>query len=62
MSHVLAVMSPTWMRPVATFVRVVRAEHLMSDKALHVYRHLQLHRACHDSYSTEYFTILDSAT
>ena len=36
-------------------------EHLLSDKSLHVYRHLQSSRACHDSCDTEYFTILDSA-
>ena len=36
-------------------------EHLLSDKSSHVYRHLQSSRACHDSYDTECFTILDSA-
>ena len=37
-------------------------EHLLSDKSLHVYRHLQSSRACNDSCNTECFTILDSAT
>ena len=37
-------------------------EHLLSDKSSHVYRHLQLSRACHNSCDTECFTMLDSAT
>ena len=36
-------------------------EHLLSDKSSHVYRHLQSSRACHNSCTTECFTILDSA-
>ena len=36
-------------------------EHLMSDKASHVYKHLQSSRTCRDSCSAESFTILDSA-
>ena len=38
-------------------------EHLLSDRSLHVYRHLQSSWACHDSCTctTECFTILDSA-
>ena len=37
-------------------------EHLSADKSLHVYRHLQSSRACHDSCATECFTTSDSAT
>ena len=37
-------------------------EHLVSDKASHVYKHLQSSGTCHDSSSAETFTILDSAT
>ena len=36
-------------------------EHLVSDKASRVYKHLASSKACRDSCSTEYFTILDSA-
>jgi len=36
-------------------------EHLVSDKASHVYKHLQTSGTCHDSCSAESFTILDSA-
>ena len=35
--------------------------HLVSDKASHVYKHLQSSGTCHDSCSAESFTILDSA-
>ena len=37
-------------------------EHFLSDKSLHVYRHLQSSRASPDSEAAECFMILDSAT
>ena len=36
-------------------------EHLVSDKASHVLKHLASSKACRDSCSTECFTLLDSA-
>lgn len=37
-------------------------EHLVSEKASHVYRHLQSSKICRDSCSAESFTILGSAS
>ena len=36
-------------------------EHLVLDKASHVYKHVMSSKACRDNCSTECFTILDSA-
>ena len=36
-------------------------EHLVSDKASHVYKHITSSQACRESCSTECFTILDTA-
>ena len=36
-------------------------EHVVSEKASHVYKHIASSQACRESCSTEYFTILNTA-
>lgn len=61
-SHVPAEMPAILVRPLATLFSTCVGKHLVSDKALHIYKHLQSSGTRHDSSSTESFTILDSAT